>query len=88
MLTSFALVMGLGGLAFAAGGVPFIDDGAEAATADSREAELPDFDPKVPDRVDGFDKDDVKDETLKEEIKDEPVKDEPANDEPIKEVKE
>ncbi|MBT8246574.1 MAG: hypothetical protein KJN73_02080 [Acidimicrobiia bacterium] len=84
MLTSFALVLGLGGLAFAAGGVPFIDDGPEAATADSREAELPDFDPKVPDRVEGFEKD-----IIEEPVKDEPVKDEPVKDEPVKdEVKE
>ncbi len=85
MLTSFALVMGLGGLAFAAGGVPFIDDGPDTATADSREAELPDFDPDTPDRVDGVEKDlieePVKDEPIKDEVKDEPVKDEPVEDE-------
>lgn len=77
--------MGLGGLAFAAGGVPFIDDGTDTATADSREAEFPDFDPSVPDPVKGTEKDEVKepvkDEPIKEEIKDEPVKDEPVKDE-------
>jgi hypothetical protein len=77
--------MGLGGLAFAAGGVPFIDDGADTATAESREAELPDVDPTVPDRVEGSEKDDVEAEALKKEIKDEPVKDEPVKDEPKEE---
>jgi len=91
MLTSFALVMGLGGLAFAAGGVPFIDDGgSDVATAESIEkAEFPDFDPDTPDRVEG-EKDGleepVKDEPVKEEpVKDEPVKDEPVKDEPKEE---
>jgi len=95
MLTSFALVMGLGGLAFAAGGVPFIDDGNDSAIADSREADLPDFDPSVPDRVEGSEKDEpkepVKDEPVKQEVKDEEVKDEPAKDEakdePVEEEK-
>lgn len=81
MLTSFALVMGLGGLAFAAGGVPFVDDRPDTATADTREAELPDFDPATPDRAEDFEKDiieePVKDEPIvKEEVKDEPVEDE------------
>lgn len=68
MLTSFALVLGLGGLAFAAGGVPFIDDGTDTATADNWEAELPDFE---------SDKVEPTDET------DEPVKDGRIDDEPV-----
>lgn len=81
MLTSFALVMGLGGLAFAAGGVPFIDDGgSEVAIADSIEkAEFPDFDPDTPDRVDGVEKDEAE-----EPVKEEPVKDEPKDEETVK----
>ena len=87
MITSFVLVMGLGGLAFAAGGVPFIDDGEpDVATADSIEkAESPDFDPDTPDRVDGAEKDEVEEPVKDEPREEEPVKDEPREEEPVKE---
>ena len=52
---------------------------------EAREAELPDLDPSVPDRVEGTKKDEaaepVKEEPVKKEVKDEPVKDEPVKDE-------
>ena len=106
VLTSFALVLGLGGLAFAAGGVPFIDD-KDVTTAEADkwegEAELPDLDPSVPDRVEGKETDGLdaalegtkkdpgsetaKDEAPKEEPKEEPEKDE-AKEEPKEEEEE
>ncbi|MBT8202070.1 MAG: hypothetical protein KJO87_02075 [Acidimicrobiia bacterium] len=85
MLTSFALVLGLGSLAFAAGGVPFIEKDAPDAAV---EAALPDLDPTVPDRVEGAEKQETKDEAAKDEkpaaegtkadVKDEPS-DEPKD---------
>lgn len=87
MLTSFALVLSLGGLAFAAGGVPFIDAGTDATTADSLEAGFPDLDDDFLDRIERDEpvKDKpVTDEPAKDEVKDEPVTDEPVTDEPVK----
>jgi hypothetical protein len=85
MLTSFALVMGLGGLAWAAGGVPFIaeksDDAAVSEAGDefASEAELPDL------AQEGDVEKDFTEEPAKEEpVNDEPVKDEPKEDEPVK----
>lgn len=75
MLTSFALVLGLGGLAFAAGGVPFIEDRSDAA-ADT--AELPALDEfEITDKAEtdapAFDA--AKDKGDDEFAKDSPIKD-------------
>ena len=96
VLTSFALVLGLGGLAFAAGGVPFIDDkDVTTAEADDKwegEAELPNLDPSVPDRVDGKETDGLdaalegtKKDPGSDSAKDEPKEEEPVKDEPKEE---
>ena len=83
LLTSFALVLGLGGLAFAAGGVPFIaDDDAVTAENDDKwegEAALPDLDPAVPDRVEAKETDGL-DAGFEGTKKDEPAAEEPVDD--------
>ena len=91
VLTSFALVLGLGGLAMAAGGVPFIDDKDVTTTeTDDKwegEAALPDLDPSVPDPVDGKETDGL-DAALEGTRKDpgsEPAKAEPKEEEQAKE---